>query len=215
MELNKIKKSIQNLIKINLLKKIFLTSGTIVAIGTALTSCHGNLGNKKYDIKEFSIIDTLEIDTIDESPTIDHLYNYIMSDRKVNLKKYTKYKILKEDLEFGTTCRGFIHHGSLRVSKKEEFRYKPVNTLEIDSEEIKEKNYVVHKFYSLDKNLKINELSIYGAEFKEGNPYFGLERTYTRDTDLGNKILDNEQAEVKKYLEKIEENKKIKGLWKD
>lgn len=215
MKPNKIKKPVRNFVKINLLRKILLTSGIIGTLGTALTSCHGNLGNKKYDIKEFSIIDTLKIDTMDEGLTLDHLYDYLILNRQIVLKKYIRYNISKNNIKFETTCKGFTHHGSLYVRKEEESEYKPINAPFVNSEKIKERNYLVHKFYSLDKNLKINELSIYGAEFKEGKPYFGLERTYTRDTDLGKKVLSEEQKEVERYLDEIKKHKKIKSLWKD
>lgn len=198
-----------------IIKNIKLRSaGIVLASGIAALTLSGCHGNKEHDIKEFSIIDTLEIDTVDENPTMDHVYDYLVLNRRPVLKKYIKYKILKENIKFETTYREFTHQGSLHVRKEESSEYETINNPFISSEKIRERNYVVYKIYSLDKNLKINELFVHGAEFKEGKPFSELERTYTRGTDSGNKILDSEQVEVKKYLEKIAEYKKRKKLLK-
>ncbi|MDP2672730.1 MAG: hypothetical protein Q8O84_02875 [Nanoarchaeota archaeon] len=202
----KIKKTLKNL--------GMILSG--IGLSASLTSCQGELGSKKYDTEGITIIDTLNIDTIEEELNFDHLYDYLVLKKEVHLKKYIRYKIAKENFKFKTIYSNpFNPKGSLKVSKEEFFKYCLMDNLFNDEKENKEMNYKVYKFYSLDKNLKIEELAVGGADFKSGKPSFIIDRTYTKETKKGEKMLDDEQKELNEYLNKIKEHKKLNGSWKD
>ena len=77
--------------------------------------------------------------------------------------------------------------------------------------------FLVGDFFGKDFKLNKLELTTYGATSNlddSFNPkilprqkYLNY-KIYTRETDLGNKMLDDEQANVRKYLNKILEHKK-------
>ncbi|MBI2057187.1 hypothetical protein HYT91_02955 [Candidatus Pacearchaeota archaeon] len=201
------------------IKKTIKNLGIIlsgIGLSASLIGCQGELGGRKYDTEGITIIDTLGIDTIEEELALDHLYDYLIFKKEVNLKKYIRYKITKENLKFKTIYYGpFNPTGSLKVSKEGFFKYKFIDNLFNDAEESKEMNYKVYKFYSLDKNFKIEQLTIGGADFKSGKPSLITDRTYSKETKGGEKMLNDEQKEVNECLDKIKEYKKLNGSWKD
>ena len=81
------------------------------------------------------------------------------------------------------------------------------------------KNYLlVGDFFGRDFELNKLEFTKYKINSDLSDDSFNLNASshqknviyeiYTRETDLGNKILDNEQANVREYLNKILEHKK-------
>lgn len=213
MELNKIKKS----------KQIFAIASTIplgfffgMALRIGLTSIETEL--EKYNVNSFSIMDTLKIDTAlvkRGELYIDTLVDYS--------------KLSKKEISFKTSRVNLKPDGILSVENKEISKYNLLKNGSLSEEIIEQNNEI--KNYSLTgefigKGFKLNKLELikYGKNFNSLGDSFNITispqrdtgyKSYKRDTDLGNKILDNEQAEVKKYLNKIKEYKKIKGLWKD
>ena len=183
-------------------------------IGTAVNICLTKLGPdfEKYNIKSFSVIDSLKIDTSFVRKgefSIDTLVDY--------------YKLSKKEISFNS-INDFNSKGFLFVRNKEFSKYKLLKN-GISSEEIFWKNNET-KTYSLvwdffDKDFKLNSLELmkygitsnlldYSFEINNSKINRLYSEKYIRGTDLGNKVLENEQAEVKRYLNEIAEYKLIK-----
>ncbi len=202
-------KSAQNFLEKLTKKQILILGGLIpmgFLIGIALRTGFNKISGRnfeKYNIEKFSIIDTLRADIIIRKK------GEIYTDTLIDY-----YKLSKKEIKFKESV--------LFVKNKEFSKYKLLKS-GIPSEEIFGKNSET-KNYSLTQNLfsggfKLNKLELikYGkdsnflddslnvnADNKQDTSY-GI---YTRETDLGKKVLDSEQAEVKAYLNKIAEYKK-------
>lgn len=198
-------------------KKQILALGSALPLGFVLgmalkiisTSIDTEL--EKYNVAPFSIIDSLKIDTIfrkrGELYTDTLIDYYGLSEKEISLK--TSHVYLKPE-------------GFLSVKNKEIFRYKLLKN-GVLSEEILGKNNEI-KDYSIigdfiGGGFKLNKLRLmrYGTTSNFLDDTFNINNSYqkdtnqgiyTRNTDLGKKVLENEQAEVKKYLNKIAEYKK-------
>ncbi len=216
-------KSIKNFIE-SLSKKQLLTLLGVIPLGFSLgialriglTAKKGELD--KYNTNTFSIVDSLKKDTIFAKK--GELYTDTLIDY---------YQISKKDIKFETFHYSIRPIGFLSIHDEGISGYKLLEN-GVLSEEIIEKNNEDRNYYLtgnfLSGGFKLNKLCLmkYGttSNFLEDSFNINISpqkntgyEIYTRDTDLGNKILDNEQAEVKRYLDKIKEYKKIKGLWKD
>ena len=192
-----------------LTKKQILIFGSMIPLGFfvgmafrgGLNKIENNL--EKYNIEKFSITDTLKTDTIIRK------MGEIYSDTLVDY-----YKLSKKEIRF--------KDGFLFVKNKEISKYKLLKN-GISSEEIIGKNNETKNYKLLGnflgKGFKLNKLELikYGTTSNLLDDTFNINNShqkdtnyeiYTRATDLGNKILDNEQAEVEKYLNKIAEYKK-------
>ena len=164
-----------------------------------------NNGLEKYNIPHFSLIDTLNIDTILRKK------GEIYADTLIDY-----HKLSKKEIKF--------RNDFLFVKNKEISSYKLLRN-GIPSEEIFGQNNET-KNYSLTgnffgKDFKLNKLelikygktsSFLGDSFEINFPPIQNKKdsyeVYTRENDLGNKILDNEQENVRGYLNKILEYKK-------
>ena len=192
-------------------KQILVLAGMVplgLFIGMTLRISLSKMGTdfEKYNIEDFSAVDSSRIDTLfvkrGEVFYIDTLIDYS--------------EFSKEDISF-RSFNNISSIGFLSVRNKKMSKYKLLRK-GISSKEIFEKNNET-KTYSIvedffDKDFKLDKLEsrkywtnsdlLYdsfniNSVPKSSMPY----ETYTRNTDLGNKVLDNEQSEVKKYLEKI------------
>jgi len=196
-----------------LTKKQILILGSMIPlgifVGMALRMGFNkiNRGLEKYNIPQFSLIDTLNMDTILRRK------GEIYADTLIDY-----HKLSKKEIKF--------KEGFLFVKNKEISSYKLLKN-GIPSEEIfgqnnETKNYFITKdFWS--KGFKLNKLELikYGktSNFLNNEDSFEINfppiqnkkdsyEVYTRENDLGNKILDNEQENVRGYLNKILEYKK-------
>ena len=195
----------------------FLALGSMIPIGLflgmALRTSLTKLGTdfEKYNIKSFSVIDSSKIDTLFVKRGefyMDTLIGY--------------YRLSKKEMGF-ESVKDIYSKGFLSVRNKELSKYKLL-VKGIPSEEIIGKNNKT-KTYSIEgdffgKGFKLNKLESmnYGTNSNFLDNFFNVKgvyqkdpdsnATYTRDTEEGKRILDNEQAEVKRYLEKILKYKK-------
>lgn len=188
-------------------KQILVLGGSIplgFLIGMTLNAGFNKIGNNlgKYNIEKFSIIDTLKIDAILRKN--GELYTDTLIDY---------YKLSKKEIKF--------KEGLLFVKNKEFFKYKflknGVPSREIFGKNNETKNYhILENFFGKDFTLNKLERIRYGTDSNflnnslNINPIYKKDayEVYTRETDLGNKVLDTEEAEIKRYLEKILEYKK-------
>ncbi len=216
-----------------LYERIMLLSAIV-----GITSCggldQGKLKDKKYDTEKFTLVDTLNIDTTVEKPNINHLYNYVVLGKEINLDIHRRFKILKEDIEFKTdttTKDSEIVLGGLLKVRKEEFYIKELigkkthkkeiyisklidlTPKEISSlnnlEKIKEMNYTINKRYSLDNNLEINEVRILGRNYDKEKGSSFIFDVNTPDTERGRKVLYHEKKSLDEYLIKILNHKNL------
>lgn len=210
--LNKIIKPIKSTQKFfeNLTKKQILVIGGVIPlgflIGMTLNAGFNKISGrnlKKYNLESFSIIDTLKMDTIfrkNGELYLDTLIDYYKLSKKeirfkndflsVKNKEFSKYKLLRN----GILSKEII--GQNNENKKYNFTKNFFgNGFELNKLELMR--------YGADSNFLDNSLNIRSINKKDTNY-----EIYTRETDLGKKVLDNEQAEVKNYLDKILEYKK-------
>ena len=206
----------------NLTKKQILVLGSLVPLGIVfgmalrigLTKTGGEL--EKYNTNTFLMQDSLKKDTIFAKR--GELYTDTLIDY---------YRISKKDIKFKTSHHTLRATGSLSIHENGISGYKLLEN-GVLSKEIIEKNNENRK-YSLvkeiiGKDFQIDKLELikYGTTSNFLDDSFSLNKInidntsqkntsyeiYTRDTYLGNKILDNEQEKVKRYLNEIIEYKK-------
>ncbi len=190
-------------------KQILILGGLIpmgFLIGIALRTGFNKISGRnfeKYNIEKFSIADTLRADIIIRKK------GEIYTDTLIDY-----YKLSKKEIKFKESV--------LFVKNKEFSKYKLLKS-GIPSEEIfgenKEKKtyHLIGDFFGRDFKLNKLEIINYGTDSNFLKDSFNIKSSekkainseiYTRETDLGNKILDNEQINVKTYLNKITEYKK-------
>ena len=216
MKLNKMKNLIKDLEKLT--KKQILIFGGVIPLGfligmtlnAGFTKIAGG-GLEKYNIEKLSISDVLKADTILRKQGeihIDTLIDY--------------YKLSKKEIKFKSFDKNLKPEGCLYVKNKESSKYKLLRN-GIPSKEIIGKNNETKKYYItknfFDGGFELDKLELmkYGADSNFLDNSFNINsahqkdtkyEVYTRSTNLGKIVLENEQAEVKKYLNKIVEYKK-------
>ncbi|MEK6844772.1 MAG: hypothetical protein AABX44_00795 [Nanoarchaeota archaeon] len=207
---------IQNFVE-NLSKKQLLILLGTMPLGFILGGAVHALFDKtkanfnKYNTETFSIIDSLSMDTIFRKRGefyADTLVDY--------------HKLLKKDIKF-KTFENLESEGYLFIRDKEIFSYKSLENNLLSNEIFGQKNetktyLITGDFFGEDFELNKLELTKYKINSDLLDDSFNLNTSshqknvisevYTRETDLGNKVLDNEQANVREYLNKILEHKK-------
>lgn len=205
MKMKKLKNLLENLTK----KQILIIGGLIplgFLIGMALRAgftkiAGGNL--KRYNIESFSIIDTLKMDTIVRKKGelyADTLIDYYKLSKKeirfkndflsVKTKEFSKYKLLRNGIPSGEISGKNSENKKYGITKNFFGKGFELNKLELMR-------------YGADSNFLDDSFNV-NADKKKDTSY----EIYTRETDLGRKVFDYEQAEVKNYLDKIAEYKK-------
>ena len=210
--LNETKDFFEDLTKKQLLALLgAIPAGWILGTVAYILSDKTKLNLTKYNTETFSIIDSLSMDTIFRKR--GELYTDTLVDYR---------KLLKKDIKF-KTFKGLDSEGYLSIRDKEIFSYKyvenNVSSNEIYGQKNETKNYLlVGDFFGRDFELNKLEFTKYKINSDLSDDSFNLNASshqknviyeiYTRETDLGNKILDDEQTNVRNYLNKILEHKK-------
>jgi|SRR3989344_1985982 len=209
--INKTKEFFENLSKKQLLTILgTIPIGFVLGVAFYTLSAKMRVSFKKYNTETFSMIDSLSIDTIFKKNgelDTDTLIDY--------------YKLSRKDIQF-KTLDNLDSEGFLFVRDKEISEYNLLENNVPSNKTFGQKNeaktyFLVGDFFGKDFKLNKLELTTYGATSNlddSFNPkilprqkYLNY-KIYTRETDLGNKMLDDEQANVRKYLNKILEHKK-------
>ena len=175
---------------------------------------------EKYHVDSFSTLDSLKKDTLivkNGELYTDTLINYFSKSKK--------------DIEFRVFDFSGGVFGLLSVKNKGISIYKSLEEGVLSKEIIKKNNetrlyHIVEDL--IGKNFKITKFELHMSKPETtpnlldtpvniGSNYinFPVNETYIRDTEKGNKVLDDEKKEVDRYLKKIKEHKISNGTWKD
>ena len=177
-----------------------------VFLGRYYTEKHPRF--EKYNTETLSLVDSLSIDTLINKK--GEIYADTLIDYYTSSKKEIKFRTFNDPNP----------EGFLLVKNKKFSKYKLLEN-GIPSKEILEQNNEV-KIYSISKNflgrVKLNKLELmkyWTSDFlkdsfkiNQPTPINTRHEVYTRENDLGKRVLTNEQAKVRRYLNEIVEYKK-------